>query len=217
MKVVVGLGNPGREYTGTRHNVGFEVVAEFARRHAQGRPQAKFQAEIVDCSLAGEKVLIATPLTFMNLSGRSVRPLLDFYKLSPESLLVICDDLSLPNGQIRTKGKGSSGGQKGLQSIIQMLGTQDFPRLRIGIDPTPPQWETADYVLGKFNTEQRSQMDSSVYQAANAVEIWVKEGLTACMNQFNIREDKKNSDKKQKKEKPVDQAPEIGGDDSTSG
>lgn len=191
MKIVVGLGNPGKQYEGTRHNVGYEVLAELARRYVSGRPQVKHQAELAEFLLGTEKVLLVSPLTFMNLSGRSVRPLVDFYKLPLEDLLVISDDLSLPTGQLRIKAKGSSGGQKGIENIIQLLGTQEFPRLRVGIDPTPPRWSTSDYVLGKFSPEQRPLVDVAVKKAADAVEVWIKQGVTPCMNQFNVRPEKK--------------------------
>lgn len=190
MKIIVGLGNPGKQYDGTRHNVGYEVIAELAGRYWSGRPQVKHQAELAEFPLDGEKVLLVSPLTFMNLSGRSVRPLVDFYKLPLEHLMVISDDLSLPAGQLRIKAKGSSGGQKGIQSIIQMLGTQDFPRLRVGIDPTPERWTTSDYVLGKFDERQRPLIDQAVKKAADAIEVWIKQGITPCMNRYNVRPSK---------------------------
>lgn len=207
MKIVVGLGNPGKQYDGTRHNVGYEVLAELARRYISGRPQVKHQAELAEFLLGSEKVLLVSPLTFMNLSGRSVRPLVDFYKLPLEDLMVISDDLSLPTGQLRIKAKGSSGGQKGIENIIQLLGTQEFPRLRVGIDPTPPRWSTSDYVLGKFSPEQRPLVDVAVRKAADAVEVWVRQGITPCMNQFNVRpEKKKKADGKKPDRESTDDA-----------
>lgn len=190
MKIVVGLGNPGKQYDGTRHNVGFEVIAELARRFFSGRPQVKHEAELAEFILKGEKILLVSPLTFMNLSGRSVRPLVDFYKLPLEDLMVISDDLSLPTGNLRIKAKGSSGGQKGIENIIQLLGTTEFPRMRVGIDPTPPRWSTSDYVLGKFTDQQRPLVDEAVKKAADAIELWASEGITACMNRFNTRKPK---------------------------
>lgn len=193
--MVVGLGNPGKQYEGTRHNVGYEVLAEVAKRHGSGRPQVKHNAELIEFVFGGEKILLVSPLTYMNHSGRSVRPLVDFYKLPLEDLLVLSDDLSLPTGQLRIKAKGSSGGQKGIENIIQLLGTEEFPRLRVGIDPTPPRWSTPDYVLGKFSAEQRPLIDMAVRQAADAIETWVREGITVCMNRFNVRPEKAKKQK----------------------
>src|SRR5690349_12898386 len=122
MKLIVGLGNPGRKYAGTRHNIGFEVLAELGRRNQAAAPRSAFEAEISEVAIAGERVLLASPQTFMNLSGRSVRKILDFYKLEHSDLLVICDDLNLPTGRLRLRAAGSAGGQKGLQNIIEHLG-----------------------------------------------------------------------------------------------
>src|SRR5216684_2305174 len=128
MKVLVGLGNPGKKYEGTRHNVGFEVVAELAYRHrtSQGatKPKVKFEAEIAELTVAGQKLLLVAPQTFMNASGRSVRQLVDFFQIAASDLLVVCDDINLPLGQLRIRRSGSSGGQKGLENIIQHMGTQ---------------------------------------------------------------------------------------------
>ncbi|MAG93129.1 MAG: aminoacyl-tRNA hydrolase [Planctomycetaceae bacterium] len=186
MKVVVGLGNPGKKYENTRHNVGFEVVAELARRHGGGKPQRKFEAELVEVLVGSERVLLVAPETFMNLSGRSVRQVTEFFKLALDDLLVICDDLNLRLGQLRLRRGGSGGGQNGLKNIIDQLGTQDVPRLRIGIDRAPERVDPADYVLSRFWKEQRAPMDDAVVAAANGVECWVERGIDAAMNLVNV-------------------------------
>ncbi len=185
MKLVVGLGNPGRRYEGTRHNVGFAVLAELARRHAAGRPKSKFRAEVVEADLGGQPALLLSPVTYMNQSGISVQRARDFYKLSEEDLLVICDDLNLPLAKLRFRARGSSGGQKGLADIIRRLGTEEFCRLRIGIGPPPEGWDATDYVLARFAGEEIPEIESATARAADAVAVWAREGVQHCMNQFN--------------------------------
>lgn len=185
MQVVVGLGNPGRKYSGTRHNVGFQVVGELARRHGAASPRTKFEAEITEIQLGPERVVLVAPQTFMNVSGRSVRSLVDFYQLELSNLLVVCDDIALPLGRIRLRKSGSSGGQKGLENILQQLGTQEVARLRIGVDAPPPQMDAADYVLGKFSKAEREIADCTISRAADAVEAWAIDGMTSAMNRFN--------------------------------
>ncbi len=185
MKLVVGLGNPGRKYEGTRHNIGFEVVFALARKLATGRPKTEFQAEVVEASTGSERLLLVCPQTFMNLSGASVLRARDFYKLENHDLLIVCDDFNLPLGKLRIRQSGSAGGQKGLQDIIRCLGTEDFPRLRIGIGEPPEQWEGRDFVLSKFTKEEQTEAQISVVRAAEAVECWATAGIAACMNQFN--------------------------------
>lgn len=185
MKVVVGLGNPGREYEHTRHNVGFAVIAELTRRNGGARSVAKFQAELTEIRFGSEKVVLVCPLTYMNRSGTTIGPLVAFYKLPPEDLMVVCDDLSLPLGKIRLRAQGSSGGQKGLQDAIRALGSDVFPRLRIGIGATPAGWETSDYVLSRFSAEELPVVQQAAWTAADAVESWVNSGLSATMNKFN--------------------------------
>lgn len=185
MKLIVGLGNPGRRYVGTRHNMGYAVLAELANRHATSRPQAKFDSEVVDADLKGQRALLLSPVTYMNLSGTSVLAAVDFYKLPVTELLVICDDLSLAVGKLRFRSKGSSGGQKGLEDIVRRLGTEEFPRLRIGIGATPEGWDAADYVLGKFTREELPQIELAIQVAADAVVDWAREGIQFCMNRYN--------------------------------
>lgn len=185
MKLVVGLGNPGRKYEGTRHNVGFRVAAELVRRHGQGRPRQAFQGELFEIRLAGEKALVLCPHTLMNLSGGSVLEARDFYKIPMEELLIVSDDLNLPLGKLRFRGSGSSGGQKGLADVVRRLGTEDVPRLRIGIGSPPAGRDGADFVLGKFTKAELTEMDVAVIEAADAVELWAGQGLPTAMNRYN--------------------------------
>lgn len=185
MKLVVGLGNPGRKYEGTRHNIGFEVVYALARKFATGKPKTDFQAEVVEAAIGSERVLLVCPQTFMNLSGASVIKARDFYKLENRELLIVADDFNLPLGKLRVRTGGSAGGQKGLADIIRCLGTEEFPRLRIGIGVPPENWEGRDFVLSKFTKDEQPEMQIAVVRAAEAVECWATEGIAACMNQFN--------------------------------
>ena len=185
MKLIIGLGNPGSKYRETRHNIGFDVIAELARRHLTDRPKAKFDAEVAEVAIANCKCLLISPLTFMNLSGKSVLAAQSFYKTLADDLLVICDDLNLDVGRIRIRARGSAGGQNGIKDIIQRLGTSDFSRLRVGVGRPPPRWDAADYVLGKFGEDDRPIMDVAIKDAADAVETWVKSGVQITMNQYN--------------------------------
>jgi PTH1 family peptidyl-tRNA hydrolase len=185
MKLVVGLGNPGRRYEGTRHNVGFAVLAELARKFATTPAKAKFHGEIAEADIAGQKALLLTPLTFMNQSGLSVQEAMSFFKLLDEDLLVVCDDLNLPVAKLRFRARGSSGGQKGLEDIVCRLGTEGFARVRIGIGSPPEGWDWADYVLSKFAKEELPEMEQAVGKAAEAVALWAGEGVEACMNQYH--------------------------------
>ncbi len=185
MKMIVGLGNPGKKYDNTRHNVGFEVIGELARRWQADSFREKHQALMTESSLAGAKTLLLSPQTYMNLSGVSVRLASDFYKLEPSDLLVICDDFNLPLGTLRTRARGSAGGQNGLDNIIQQLGTQEVARLRFGIGPVPERWSPVDFVLGKFGKDERDLVDQMVRRAADAAECWIANGTTETMNQYN--------------------------------
>ncbi len=185
MKLVVGLGNPGRKYEGTRHNVGFAVVGELAKRHAVGRPKEKFHGEVVEAELGGQKLLLLGPLCYMNLSGKSVLAARDYYSLANEDLLVVCDDLNLPLAKLRFRPGGSAGGHKGLLDIIAKLGTDEFPRLRIGIGAPPDHWDAADFVLGRFTEMEKPEMAQATASAADAVADWVVQGMALCMNRYN--------------------------------
>lgn len=182
MKAIVGLGNPGREYARTRHNIGFDVVDEVARRwNVQLRPW-KSAADVVVVSSRG--VVLAEPQTFMNASGEAVGRLAAFYGLEPGDLLVVADEVQLPLGRIRLRGAGSAGGHNGLKSIIQHLGTE-FSRLRIGVGRGDPTWDLADHVLSRFGPGEREAAIEAVGRAADAVEFFVEHGVEAAMNRFN--------------------------------
>jgi PTH1 family peptidyl-tRNA hydrolase len=185
MKIVIGLGNPGRRYEGTRHNVGFVVIKELARRHDANASKSQFQAEVSEVSIAGEKVLLVQPQTFMNVSGTTALQVRDFYKLNDDDLLVVCDDFALPLGRLRLRPQGSGGGQKGLANIILRLGTENVPRLRIGVGPLPTGWDAADFVLSKFAKNETAEVELATVRAADAAEQWIADGLSAAMNKYN--------------------------------
>jgi PTH1 family peptidyl-tRNA hydrolase len=185
MKLVIGLGNPGRRYAKTRHNVGFDVLAELARRHGVLASHRKFDAEISETVVAGAKVVLAAPQTYMNASGRCVRQIVGFYQLPLAELLIVSDDLNLRLGQVRLRGSGSAGGQKGLGDIIQQLGSNQFARLRVGIDRPPECMDAASFVLSRFSGDERERIDAAIQTAANGVELWIESGLEAAMNKTN--------------------------------
>lgn len=185
MKLVVGLGNPGRKYQATRHNIGYEVLWSLARRLAKSSPKSAFQGEVVEADLDGVRTLLLWPQTFMNRSGNSVVLARDFYKLENSDLLVVCDDLNLPLARLRVRGKGSSGGQKGLEDIIRALGGDEFARLRVGIDRPPEGWDPANYVLSKFTKQELAEVEHAVARAADAVIEWARDGIGPCMNRYN--------------------------------
>lgn len=185
MKLIVGLGNPGGKYEGTRHNIGFEVVEHLAKRHFADPSKTKFEGELQECLINGEKSLLLKPHTFMNLSGRSVRQAIDFYKIEIDDLLLICDDFHLDLGVIRIRARGTDGGQKGLADTIRQLGTDQFARLRVGIGPVPDRWNAADFVLGKFATNEQKLLGDELIRLCDAVDTWVAEGTASAMNRFN--------------------------------
>jgi PTH1 family peptidyl-tRNA hydrolase len=206
MKVIVGLGNPGPKYAGTRHNVGFDVIDYLAAGPSCSAFREKFEAFVAELKEGDETVLLVKPLTFMNLSGRAVRAVLDFYKLPVEQVLVVCDDFNLPLGKLRVRAKGSHGGQNGLRSVQEQLGTDAYARLRIGVgEPSPG--DAVDHVLSKFKPGERKTVDEAVATAAQAALVWVRQGVEAAMNRFNSGEDpqgekaKAKKDKKEQKEK----------------
>ncbi len=185
MKLIVGLGNPGGKYEATRHNIGFEVVQHLALRHHADASKNKFEGELRECSIRGERALLLQPHTFMNLSGRSVRQAVDFYKIEIDDVLLVCDDFHLDVGTLRLRARGSDGGQKGLADTIQQLGTNEFARLRVGIGPVPDRWNAADFVLGKFSKTEQKIFEAEVIRICDAVDTWASDGITAAMNQFN--------------------------------
>lgn len=185
MKLIVGLGNPGQRYVGTRHNIGWEVLARLAQQFGAGARRVRFQGEVADVDIEGHKVLLLCPLTYMNLSGASVQPARDFHKLSNQDLIIVCDDFNLPLAKLRFRMRGSAGGQKGLQNIIQRLGTEEIPRLRIGVGSPPTNWNAANFVLSKFGADERKLMDGAVAESMWALRDWVVKGIEICMNQYN--------------------------------
>jgi len=185
MKLIVGLGNPGKKYERTRHNVGFEVLDRLAGRFADAPAKEKFDGLVAEATIADRRTLLLWPQTLMNRSGRSVGSALAFYKLELTDLLVVCDDFNLPLGKLRFRSQGSAGGQNGLDDIISRLGSEEFARLRIGIGPVPDQWDPADFVLGRFDADERPAIDEAIGQAAEGVACWLADGVEACMNRFN--------------------------------
>ena len=198
MKLVVGLGNPGREYVGTRHNVGFEVLERLAVKvglipaasEFDRLARSNFEGLALDgpVMLGGgkqERFLLLKPLTYMNLSGRSVQAAKAFYQLSDDDLMIVLDDLALPCGKIRIRANGSTGGHNGLRDIERALGTSDYARLRVGIDPKPERVPQRDYVLTRFSEEQRKRVNPAIDRAAEALLTWAEQGVVTAMNRFN--------------------------------
>lgn len=185
MRYIVGLGNPGRNYEKTRHNVGFMVIDELCKRWDLALNKEKFKGIYGIGSINGEKVILLKPLTYMNLSGESIRPLLDYYEIDVEDIIVIYDDLDLPTGKIRLRTKGSAGGHNGIKSTIQHLGTQNFNRLRIGINRPVNGMKVPDYVLGVFSEEEQPEIKDAIKQAADACEKWLSHTFLEVMNEYN--------------------------------
>jgi len=211
MKLIVGLGNPGKKYAETRHNVGFRIIGELHRRFGSPRPSAKFDSELVQVQVSSvqQKVLLQSPLTFMNASGRAVRAAVDFYKIEIADVLVICDDFQLPLGKLRFRPGGSAGGQNGLKDIIQKLGTQDFSRLRVGVGQPPAGWDVANYVLSKFHSDEKPELERAITRAADGVLVWIDQGTRESMNRFNA-DPRAAGKQKRGPQDPPDQA--SGGD-----
>lgn len=192
VKFVVGLGNPGRQYQSTRHNIGFMVLKELRRRWEPGEGKRKFHARVWAANVGGQRVLLAGPRTFMNRSGQTVAEMTAFYKAGAEAVLVVLDDVALPTGQIRARASGSAGGHNGLNDIIKTLGTNQLARVRIGIGAPPEKMDSADYVLGRFQADEKPVIADAVKRAANAVEDWISKDITYVMNHYNHEAD--NSD-----------------------
>lgn len=184
MKTVIGIGNYGKQYIGTRHNVGFEVVDQVARQHDVSITRKRFLALTATIQIGQEQVLLVKPQTYVNETGQAVRQIVDWFKLSPADVVVVCDDASLSLGRGRVRPGGSSGGHKGLQSVIDHLGTEEFARLRIGIGEAR-SGDMIDHVLSRFSPEERESVEEVIWRAAEAVTVWVTENLEACMSRFN--------------------------------
>ena len=189
MKLVAGLGNPGRRYEGTRHNIGFDVVDAVARRHGAEWESAPRGIEALAARWRSADVVLAKPLTFMNLSGGALVGLLQFFKVDPGDLLVVLDDVNLELGRLRTRARGSAGGHNGLKSIIGALGSEEFARMRIGVGRGDDRRDLADHVLAKFEAGERPAVEELVARSAEAIELFVADGIGPVMNRYNRKED----------------------------
>lgn len=186
MYIIVGLGNPERKYDGTRHNIGFSAITALCDRYDITMNEKKHKAICGKGYIGGQKVLLAMPQTYMNLSGESIRELVDFYKINPEEeLIVIYDDINLAPGKLRIRAKGSAGGHNGIKNIIAHLGTQVFPRIRIGVGEKPKGWDLADYVLGRFSKEDEPIIRQALTDVCTASEMILTKDINAAMNEFN--------------------------------
>ena len=184
--IIAGLGNPGREYEGTRHNAGFLAVDRLADRLGAQVARVRFKGVTGAASLGGRSVLLLKPGTFMNLSGQSVREAMAFYKVPPKKTLIIFDDINLPPGRLRVRRKGSDGGHNGMKNIIYLTGSDQFPRIKLGVGQKPhPDYDMADWVLGKFTGDDKKAMDASVKRAADAIECIMAQGIDRAMGKFN--------------------------------
>ena len=188
MYIIVGLGNPESKYNGTRHNIGFSAITALADANNISLDMKKHKALCGKGVIAGQKVLLAEPLTYMNLSGESVRELVDYYKVDPtDELIIIYDDINLAPGKLRIREKGSAGGHNGIKNIIAHLGTQEFPRIKVGVGDKPKGMDLADYVLGHFSKEDQAKMDEAFKDAADAAEMILDKGMDAAMNHYNMK------------------------------
>lgn len=187
MKLIVGLGNPGRDYAGTRHNIGFGVIARISDQYNIPLSSKEHKAVCGKGFIGGEKVIIAQPQTYMNLSGESVRSIADYYKIEPEDIIIAFDDIDLEVGQLRVRRKGSAGGHNGIKSIIQHLGTNEFPRVKVGVGAKPEGGDLVRHVLGRFSREDEKAMGEVLDLAVKAVEMIVTEGVDAAMNRYNAK------------------------------
>ena len=186
MKLIVGLGNPGPKYTGTRHNAGFMVISRLAKEwNVTAKLETKLQAMVGEGRLDGEKVILAEPVTYMNLSGESVAKLLNWYKLTPADLIVVYDEIAIPLGTIRVRPDGSAAGHNGIKSIIQHTGTQAWDRVRVGVGPLPPNWKMADFVLSKFAPGERDALEQALVVAAEATVCVARHGAEKAMAAYN--------------------------------
>jgi len=194
MKLIVGLGNPGAGYAGTRHNVGFEVIEVLAKRHNIAVTKRNYRAVYGEGTIGSEKVLLARPMTYMNLSGEAVGAMARFYKIAPEDVIVILDDVALPPGKLRLRFKGSAGGHNGLENILHHLHTQDVPRVRLGVGSAKPGGMVG-HVLSRFRPEERTLISEAEERTADAIECALAEGFELAMNRFNIGEPKEKPQK----------------------
>lgn len=185
MYIIVGLGNPTREYAATRHNIGYDVVTRISDDYNISLDMKKHKALCGRGWIEGEKVVLAQPLTYMNLSGKAVRELRDFYKVTNDKIIIIYDDISLEVGQLRIRTKGSAGGHNGIKSIISHLGTDEFPRIKIGVGDKPKGWDLSDYVLARFSAEEEEFVRDALQRASKACACIIKDSIETAMNQYN--------------------------------
>ncbi|HWT73358.1 MAG TPA: aminoacyl-tRNA hydrolase [Mobilitalea sp.] len=185
MYIIVGLGNPTDKYQATRHNIGWDAITRIADDYRIALDFKKHKAICGKGYIEGEKVVIAQPITYMNLSGESVRELMDFYKVTPEEIIIIYDDISLDVGQLRIRKKGSAGGHNGMKSIISHLGTDEFPRIKVGVGDKPKDWDLADYVLSRFQPEEQPVIRETLKDTSDACRMIITSGMEAAMNQYN--------------------------------
>ena len=186
MYIIVGLGNPEQKYAGTRHNIGFSAITALADEYNISVDTNKHKALIGKGVIAGQKVILAKPLTYMNLSGECVRELVDYYKINPqEELIVIYDDINLASGRLRIRAKGSAGGHNGIKNIISLLGGQEFQRIRIGVGEKPAGWDLVDYVLGRFPWEEEPMIRDALRETVEACTLILEQDINAAMNKFN--------------------------------
>jgi len=186
VKLIAGLGNPGAEYRDTRHNVGFMVADALVNRwRVSDQWREKFEALVIKTMVGEESVIVAKPVTFMNLSGHSVAGLAGFYKIEPPDIFIVTDDVALPVGRLRARREGGAGGHNGLKSIIQSLATQAFPRMRVGVGRGDNRRDLADHVLGRFEADERDTVSAAVLRAADATEMFLSDGIERVMNAFN--------------------------------
>jgi peptidyl-tRNA hydrolase, PTH1 family len=185
MKLVVGLGNPGKQYEQTRHNVGFMVIDKLSKELSIPLDRHKFNGIYGIGHISGEKIILLKPLTYMNLSGECIRPLMDYYEINEEEIVVIYDDLDLPVSKIRLRTKGSAGGHNGIKSMILHLGTQQFNRIRVGVDRPNNGMSISDYVLSQFTREEEQGINEAIVRSANACEKWLSTSFVQVMNEYN--------------------------------
>lgn len=186
MYIIAGLGNPGRQYEGTRHNMGFDVIDELVEKHRVPQGGVKFNSMYGKAIIGGEKVILVKPLSFMNLSGGPIREMVNYFKVDPETeLIVVYDDIDLEPGQLRIRKQGSAGGHNGIKDIIRQLGTEKFLRVKVGVGAKPKEWDLADHVLGHFTDSDRKLVDEAIEKAGDAVEQMISNGVDAAMNTYN--------------------------------
>ena len=191
MYLIAGLGNPGKQYEATRHNMGFDVIDKLVEEFNVPQAGVKFNAMYGKGRIGGEPVILMKPLSYMNLSGGPIRDMANYFKIDPETeLIVIYDDIDTEPGQLRVRKKGSAGGHNGIKSIIQQLGTQNFMRVRVGVGAKPKDWDLADYVLGRFDRDDRQLVEDAQDRACEAVEMILADRVDAAMNKFNVSKKK---------------------------